>query len=436
MQLTPWHRPIDARMRVPGDKSITHRAILFSALGGAESEVRDWLVAADTEASLRVAEAWGVQVVERSTRRLVLKGPGGREAWHEPDQPIDCANAGTTMRLAMGLAAGAPTGLLTVLFGDASLSRRPMARVADPLTQLGAELWTRRGGLAPVAVRGRHLTGGTVALAVASAQVKSALLLAGLNAKGRVTVEEPIPTRDHTERMLTAMGARLTSEMAGRVRRITIEPHPEALRTVDVQVPGDPSSAAFWATLAALWPGGKVVLEGVSLNPERLGFYHLLASMGAKVGYHERGSDPEPWGDITVQGGALTAVSVEADQVPAMIDELPLVALLSTQAEGESVVRGAAELRVKESDRIRATVQGLSRMGAAILETGDGFRIHGPRPLSGAVVDAQRDHRIAMMLAIASTVAQGATELLGEGSVAISYPEFFDTFSRVRQEAE
>ena len=436
MQLTPWHRPIDARMRVPGDKSITHRAILFSALGGAETEVRDWLVAADTEASLRLAEAWGVTVVERSAHRLILKGPGGRQAWREPAQPVDCGNSGTTMRLAMGLAAGAPTGLLTVLYGDASLSGRPMARVANPLTQLGAEVWTRRGGLAPVAVRGRPLTGGTVALAVASAQVKSALLLAALSARGPVTVEEPMSTRDHTERMLTAMGARIDSVVAGRARRITIEPHPEALRMVDVRVPGDPSSAAFWATLAALRPEGKVVLEGVSLNPERLGFYHLLASMGAGVGYLERGLDPEPWGDITVQGRALTAVSVEADQVPAMIDELPLVALLSTQADGESVVRGAEELRVKESDRIRATVEGLSRMGAAILETDDGFRIQGPCRLRGAVVDAHGDHRIAMMLAIASTVAESGTELLGEASVAISYPEFFAALSRVRQKAE
>ncbi len=436
MQLTPWHRPVDSRVRVPGDKSITHRAILFSALSGGESELWGWLEAADTKASLQLAEAWGVSVVERSAERLILRGPGGRQAWSEPLQPVDCANSGTTMRLAMGLAAGAPTGLLTVLFGDASLSLRPMARVADPLTDLGAELWTRRGGRAPVAVRGSRLTGGTIALEMASAQVKSAVLLAALNAKAPVTVEEPIPTRDHTERMLTAMGTSLASEAAGRGRRITIEPHPEALRTVNVRVPGDPSSAAFWAALAALRPEGRVRLEGVSLNPERLGFYHLLASMGAEVGYLEHGSDPEPWGDITVQGGRLRAVAVQADQVPAMIDELPLVALLGTQAEGESVVAGAEELRVKESDRIRATVEGLSRMGAAIEETSDGFRIYGPSPLKGAMVDAHGDHRIAMMLAVASSVAQGATELLGQASVAISYPGFFDTFYSLRQKAE
>ena len=430
MQLSPMRKPFISRMRMPGDKSITHRAILFSTLMRGTSEVQGWLRAGDTEASLRVAQAFGTKVREQSGDRLILEGAGGIMAWTEPRQPIDCGNSGTTTRLATGLATGR-RGYLTVLYGDESLSQRPMARVTGPLADLGASVWTRQGGLAPIAIKGGGVSGGTVHLKVASAQVKSSLLLAGLLGGGSLTVGEPIATRDHTERMLTAMGSNMVTQPEVAGFRITVDPHPEAFPAVDVKVPGDPSSGAFWATLAALLPGSRLVLESVSLNPGRLGFYRLLQAMGAAIEFQERGRDPEPWGDILIAHGALRAVDVVRQQVPAMIDELPLVALLASQAKGVTTVTGAEELRVKESDRIKTTMEGLVRMGSQIEELPDGLRVHGPTSLRGTVVNAHRDHRIAMMLTIASAVAEGSTELEGGEAVAISYPAFFETYGTI-----
>lgn len=426
MRLVPWSKPFQQSMSLPGDKSITHRAILFSALTHGVNELEGWLVAQDTEASLRLAQAWGVSVLERTPSRLVLQGPGGPQEWTEPMMPVDCANSGTTTRLGIGMATATPH--MTVLYGDASLSRRPMARVTGPLKQLGADIWSRDGGLLPVVVRGGGVGGGTIRLQVASAQVKSGILLAGLSARDPVTVVEPIATRDHTERMLTAMGAEIRVKSEEERSAISIAPHPEGFEGSRVRVPGDPSSGAFWATLAALLPGSRLTLESVSLNPGRVGFYRLLANMGALVEFRERGRDPEPWGDIEISHRPLKAVNVAAAEVPAMIDELPLVALLATQATGLSEIRGAEELRVKESDRIQTTVEGLSRMGAQIEALADGFKITGATPIRGATVAAHDDHRIAMMLAVAAAVAQGPTDLEGAEAVAISYPAFFNTY--------
>jgi len=427
MELNPIAKPVDRRMRLPGDKSVTHRAILFSTLTTGVGEIHGWLSAADTEASLRVAQAFGSTIREQTSERLVLEGGGGASRWQEPACPIDCANSGTTTRLSVGLATGAKDQL-TIFYGDASLSRRPMGRVADPLTELGAAIWTRKGGQAPIAVRGGGVRGGTVHMAVASAQVKSSLLLAGLNATAPLTVVESIATRDHSERMLMALGAKVDTVEEQRGFRITIEPHPEPFNAMDVRVPGDPSSGAFWAALAALVPGSRLVLEAVSLNPGRLGFYQVLSTMGAKVRFDERGRDPEPWGDIEISSSPLTGMDIPPALVPSMIDELPLVALLASQAAGVSSVRGAEELRVKESDRIQTTVEGLSRMGALIEELPDGFRVQGRSPLRGARVQSHADHRIAMMLTVASAIADGPTTLEGGEAVAISYPAFFDTY--------
>lgn len=432
MQLRPWSRPLRAEMVPPGDKSITHRAILWQTLTQGESVIHGWLRSADTEASLALAASLGVETLEAGPERLVLRGAGGAASWSEPVAPVNCLNSGTTTRLGIGLLTGLRDGL-AVLYGDASLSRRPMGRVADPLTDLGASIWTRRGGVLPVAVRGGHVRGGRVHLAVASAQVKSALLLAGLHADGPITVVEPIPTRDHSERMLRALGARVESADDGTGRRITVEPHPEPFSARDWTVPGDPSSGAFWAALAAMLPGSELTLKGVSLNPGRLGFYRVLERMGAQIRILERGHDPEPFGDLVVGSGPLKAVRVTREEVPLLIDELPLVALVATQAEGVTEIAGAEELRVKESDRIRTTADGLQRMGAAVGERPDGFRVEGPSGLRGARVEAAGDHRIAMLLAVAAALADGPTTLDGAEAVQVSYPQFFTAYRELQE---
>jgi 3-phosphoshikimate 1-carboxyvinyltransferase len=423
--LTPWERPLDAYFRPPGDKSITHRAILFSALVAGTHTVDGWLDAHDTRSSLRLAEALGVVVREQTRERLILDSPG-RSGWREPRQPVDCGNSGTTMRLGIGLSTGLLGGL-TVLYGDPSLSARPMARVAEPLRGLGAQIWTRSSGTAPVAIWGGPLRGGSVKLPVASAQVKSAVLLAGLWAEEAVTVQEPLPSRDHSERLLQAMEAEIRVSADGE---ITVEGPPR--RPLSLTVPGDPSSAAFWAALAALLPGSRMVAESVSLNPGRLGFYEALRAMGAEVSYQRAVENPEPAGDIVVSARSLRAIHLAAPDIPAVIDELPLLALLATQAHGRTVITGAGELRVKESDRIRATAEGLSRLGAEIRELADGWEIEGPTPLRGGEVEAFEDHRIAMMLAVAAAVASGPVRLQGAEAVAISYPDFFATYERLR----
>lgn len=424
MRLDPWTKPFATEMTLPGDKSITHRAILFSALARGVTEAEGWLDAADTRASLRLVSALGVSVRSDSRAKLVLDSPG-MEEWLEPASPIDCGNSGTTMRLAMGLLSAASG--LSVLYGDESLSARPMGRVARPLAQLGAEIWTRHNGVAPVAIRGRALNSATVRLEVASAQVKSAVLLAGVRAKVALRVVEPVPTRDHTERMLTAMGAGAACEADG-----TIALDPGDLSPLSFKIPGDPSSGAFFAALAVLLPGSSLTLKNVSLNPGRLGFYHALEQMGARVELTVAGERPDPWGDIAIHSAPLCAVTIGANEVPGLIDELPLLALLATQAHGVTNITGAGELRVKESDRIRTTVEGLSRLGARVEELPDGFRIDGPTPLSGARVQSWGDHRIAMMLAVAAAVATSPIELDGGEAVAISYPKFFDTYTSLR----
>ncbi|MDA8192714.1 MAG: 3-phosphoshikimate 1-carboxyvinyltransferase [Thermaerobacter sp.] len=416
MKLEPWAAPLQRTMQLPGDKSITHRAMLFSVLAQGPMVVRGWLDAQDTRSSLNVARALGVSVTQTANGDLVLHGPGAA-AMREPDEVLDCGNSGTTMRLTAGLLSGLHG--IAVLSGDSSLRRRPMARVAEPLRAIGVTVLTRRDGQAPLIVQGGPHSGGAVRLPIASAQVKSALLLAGLSADRPVQVAEPVRTRDHTERMLRAMGADLT------VEGTTVTIHPGSVRGMEVQVPGDPSSAAFWAAAAALMPGSRLHLAGVLLNPSRIGFYRVLERMGVQITMRIARQEPEPVGDLIIEGGALRGVRVAGAEVPDLVDEIPLVALLAARAEGESLITGAGELRVKESDRIHATVDGLSRMGARIAELPDGFQIEGVPSLSGAEVDAYDDHRIAMMLTVASAIATGPTWLHGSESVAISYPEFF-----------
>lgn len=423
-ELKGWVGRVDASVEVPGDKSLTHRAILLAAMGRGDMVIKGWLDAADTRSSLGVAQAFGAQLVEAARDRLVLRSVGEIQ---EPTTVLDCGNSGTTMRLATGIAAGSAG--LVVLAGDASLSRRPMARVVDPLSELGLTICSRRGGLAPLAVQGGAHRGGQFALPVASAQVKSALLLAGLSADGVVTVREPILSRDHTERMIAAMGGTVAVGPEG------VSVTPSALTNIEVEVPGDPSSAAFWCAIAALAPERAVTVRNMLFNPTRTGFFRVLENMGCPVSQETAGTIPEPFGAVTVASGRLSALRLDASDIPAMVDEVPLAALLATQAEGTTVITGAQELRVKESDRIHVTAEILQTMGAQIVEQADGWIIQGPTELHGGAVDARGDHRMAMLAAVAATAARGPVYLSGDDSVAISYPGFFSQYETLARTA-
>lgn len=421
MELKPCHYPLKGRLRPPSDKSITHRAILFSALAAGTVRIHRPLAAQDTLSSKHLVESLGIRVAAEH-EDWVVHSPGVAH-WSAHRKVIDCGNSGTTMRLGMGLLSLSKDP--RQLIGDESLSKRPMERVARPLCNMGIAVKTSQGH-SPVYVRGEQAyTGISYEMPMASAQVKSALILAALGAQTPSQIIEPYPSRDHTEHMLQQMGANI--RLVGK--RIIVEPQDwHNLRLVSFRVPGDPSSAAFWAALAALVPDSCLTLEDVSLSPRRTGIFRYLQTMGCIIDIQVISADEEI-GNITVSPHTLHAVNVHADQIPDMIDEIPLVALLATQACGDTVISGAEELRVKETDRIRATVENLTRLGAHIEEQADGMVIHGPTPLRGGYVQTFGDHRMAMMLAVAAAVARDPVILDDTDSVAISYPTFFDQYT-------
>lgn len=404
---------------VPPDKSVSHRALILNAIADGEARITNLLDSEDVRSTARCLQALGVEIDWRGAAPVRVSGRGMHSLF-ESDDVLDCGNSGTTMRLLAGLLAAQP--LLSILSGDASLRRRPMARVIAPLRRMGATIYARTGDtLAPVVIRGGGLRGITYESPVASAQVKSAILLAGLSADGPTTVVEPAPSRDHTERMLARMGAEITCEGA----RASIRPA-TALAPLSLDVPGDISSAAPWLVLAACHPDAELTLHGVNTNPTRTGLLDILAAMGAGISVeHERLAGGEPVADITVRTSALKAATVGGALVPRAIDELPLVALLGCFAEGETVVRDAAELRVKESDRVDTVVRTLGRMGARIQARPDGFAVQGPAQLTGARIDAAGDHRIGMLAAIAGTLATTETRIAND-AVGVSYPAFWD----------
>lgn len=411
-------------LAVPGDKSISHRAVLVGALCEGETLVSGFGRSADTEATMAALRALGAEVLEEDVDTLRVRGVG-IGGLRPPDGPIDCANAGTLMRLLAGLVAGVPGRF--ELVGDASLSSRPMERVAEPLRRMGARISTTDGH-APLVVEGRELRAIDYELPVASAQVKSAILLAGLHAAGRTTVVEPVPTRDHTERMLERAGAKVTR----RPTSVSIEPA-EKLRLGELEIPGDISSAAPFLVAAAIVPGSQVTVHGVGLNPRRTGLLGVLERMGARIAiYNRRGIGGEPAGDVEVRASDLVGATVSADEVPALIDELPLLAVAASHARGETVVRGAGELRVKESNRLEALVEELRRLGGHVRATADGFRVRGvPARLRGGVVDARGDHRLAMLGAVAGVASREGVELRGAEAVDVSFPGFFDVLEQV-----
>jgi 3-phosphoshikimate 1-carboxyvinyltransferase len=424
--------PLRGSLAVPGDKSITHRAVILGALAEGDTRVHGWVPAEVCRTTLRCMRALGVEIVEledtagKSVLTIHGSGFGGLS---EPADVLDCAGSGTTIRLLTGLLAGQP--FLSVLTGTEPLRRRPMGRVTEPLRLMGATILGRQDGrLAPLVIRGGNLHAIDYTLPVASAQVKSAILLAGLFAEGETTVREPAPSRDHTERMLRSFGVTVDSESATR----RLEGRQKlASPAGGLTIPGDFSSAAFPLVAALIVPDSEIRIQGVGLNPTRTGLADLLFAMGAEVSVHSSGltgGDPaagEPSGDLLVHGSALRATEAAGDLIVRAIDEFPVFAVAASQAEGTTTIRQAEELRVKESDRIATVACELRKLGALVEELPDGMAISGPTRLRGAVVECHRDHRLAMALAVAGLVADGETVVLGAEAIGDSFPGFAET---------
>jgi 3-phosphoshikimate 1-carboxyvinyltransferase len=412
---------------VPGDKSISHRAVLIGAVCEGEMRVAGFGRSADTESTIAAVRALGAEVVEEDVDTLLVRGVG-LQGLAEPGAAVDCGNAGTLMRLLAGLLAG-QEGREFELTGDESLRARPMERVAEPLRRMGASVETE-DGRAPVVVRGAVLRGIDYELPVASAQVKSAVLLAGLFAEGQTTVVEPAPTRDHTELMLEAAGARV----ARRPKSVSVD-RAERLVLESVEVPGDFSSAAPFLVAASLLAESHVTIHGVGLNPRRTGLLDVLERMGARIAvYNRRRVGGEPVGDLEVRSAELTATAIGAEEVPRLVDELPLWALAAGMARGESVLSGAAELRHKETDRIETVSNALRGLGIRVSASDDGLRVRGvPSRPKGGGMDSGGDHRIAMLGAVAGLVSREGVEVGGAEAVAISFPGFFELLDSVTQ---
>ncbi len=430
MQLT-GPRPFTGRLRVPGDKSISHRALIFAAVADGTCRLANLADGDDVARTRAVVEALGVKVREPAAKLsdrlshfsgLMVRG-GGFGGLSEPDVILDCGNSGTSIRLLAGLLSGRP--FHSVLTGDASIVRRPMARVVEPLRAMGARIDGRQGGqLAPLAVRGGGLTGGRHDLTVASAQVKTALVLAGLQADGPTEITEPAPSRDHTERLAPAVGVRL-EKIPGGLRVL-----PGPVNAFDLEVPGDPSAAAFFVVGACVTPGSDLVVEDVCLNPTRIGFVEVLRRMGARIDVDVRGErGGEPVGDIHVVASTLTGTRMAGAEIPSIIDEIPALAVAAAFAGGVTEIADAAELRVKESDRIGTVSQELSQLGIAVEARPDGLVIQGGRPRPG-LLKSHGDHRVAMAAAVAATACEGTSTVRGWRAIASSYPRFGEDLAR------
>jgi 3-phosphoshikimate 1-carboxyvinyltransferase len=430
----PAAGPLRGALRVPGDKSVSHRCALLAPLAEGDCTARAWLDAEDTGRSLAAVAALGALVERDGDAIRVARGafPGPGDGADRPEIPVDCGNSGTTARLLLGLLAG--RRVCAVLDGDASLRSRPMARVVEPLRRIGARLeYLGEAGRLPIRVTGAPLRGAEHVLPVASAQLKSALLLAGLCADGPTVVRGGGASRDHTERFLHLMGADLRGDAAADAWTLT----PGApLAAFDLDVPADPSSAAFPLAAAALVPGSAVTVRSVLLNPTRTGFLRVLARMGADLEVVNADASAEPAGDLVLRHAPLHGVEIGGEEIPTLIDELPVLAVLAARAAGRTVVRDAAELRVKESDRIAATVEGLRSLGIRAESRPDGFEILGsPERFPASVRPSIRtfgDHRIAMAFAVAALASRAGVDLDDDACVAVSYPGFFADCERLQ----
>lgn len=409
---------LTGEITVPGDKSISHRAVMFGALSEGLTEVTNFLQGADCLSTIGCFRRLGIEI-ENTPERILVHGKGLHGLRQSPVR-LDTGNSGTTTRLISGILAGQP--FVTELSGDASICRRPMKRIMEPLSQMGADIISlQHNGCAPLKIGPARLKGISYSSPVASAQVKSAVLLAGLYAEGTTSVTEPALSRNHTELMLRAFGASVSSEET----TVSIEPDPVLLGQA-IDVPGDISSAAYFLAAGLLVPNASVCLKNVGINPTRAGILEVIRRMGGKLElFHERNAAGEPVADLYVTGSSLHGTDIGGALIPTLIDEIPIIAVMAACAQGTTTIRDAAELKVKESDRIAVTCEALQAMGCDAIPTEDGMIIHGGRPLHGAVIDPHLDHRIAMSFAVAGLLADGVTQIKDSDCVTISYPAFY-----------
>ena len=408
-------RSLSGAVTPPGDKSISHRALIFNGIAHGKARVENLGPGLDVVSTIRCLRALGVSI-RREGDALIITGGG----LSEPSNVLNAGNSGTTMRLMAGVLAA--QGFVSVVTGDGSLRSRPMGRVIDPLRRMGAQIWGRKDDtLAPLTIRGGSLKGMRYQMPVASAQVKSSLLLAGLYADGETVLDQPVRSRDHTERMFSAMGVPVTEE------GLSLRLRPSSLRAVDVTVPADISAAAFWLVAGVCHPDAEVRVEGVGVNPSRTGILDVLKAMGADVSVeNERTQGGEPVADLVARSSSLEATEIGGAMIPLLADEVPVIALAACFARGATVITDAEELRVKESDRLHTTATELSRLGADVEELANGLRITGGKPLHGAAGQSYGDHRLAMTLGVAGLLTDSPVTINGSEAASVSYPSFWD----------
>ena len=410
-------RSLKGELTVPGDKSISHRAVMFGSLAEGTTKITHFLQGADCLSTISCFQKMGISI--QQTKDEVLVHGKGLHGLSAPDELLDVGNSGTTTRLISGILAG--QNFSSELNGDASIQARPMNRIITPLTMMGADIKSLRGnGCAPLLITGTPLKGIHYSSPVSSAQVKSCILLAGLYADEKTSVTEPVLSRNHTEIMLNYLGAKISAE--GTTCSILPEP---TLKAREILVPGDISSAAYFIAAGILTPGSEILLKNVGINPTRDGMLRVCRAMGADITLLNENKEGEPTADLLVRSGSLQGTVIEGEIIPTLIDELPMIAVMAAFAKGTTIIRDAKELRVKESDRIQVMVENLRRMGADIEGTEDGMIIHGGVPLHGAVIDPHLDHRVAMSFAVAGTICDGPLTILNGDCVNISYPNFY-----------
>ena len=405
-------------LTVPGDKSISHRAVMFGSLAKGTTRISHFLEGADCLSTIACFRKMGIDI-ERNASEIMVHGKG-LHGLSAPDSILDVGNSGTTTRLISGILAG--QNFISELDGDDSIRTRPMKRIMTPLTSMGADIVSKQdNGCVPLIIHGKTLHGIHYDSPVASAQVKSCVLLAGMYADGVTSVTEPFLSRNHTEIMLNYFGAKVTSE--GTTASIVPEP---TLNGREIQVPGDISSAAYFIAAGLLTPGSEILLKNVGINPTRAGILKVCMDMGADITLLNESTEGEPTADLLIRTSSLEGTAIEGGIIPTLIDEIPMIAVMAAFADGTTVIRDARELKVKESDRITVMVDNLKRMGADIEGTEDGMIIHGGRPLHGATIDSHLDHRVAMSFAVAGTICDGTVDILNGDCVKISYPEFYN----------
>ncbi|NES91493.1 MULTISPECIES: 3-phosphoshikimate 1-carboxyvinyltransferase [Okeania] len=419
---------LKGNIQIPGDKSISHRSLMLGAIAQGKTTIKGLLLGEDPRSSAKCFSLLGADISQLNTDLVEVQGVG-LDNLIEPSQVLDCGNSGTTMRLMLGILASHPERFFTVT-GDSSLVQRPMSRVIEPLTQMGAQIWGRKGGsLAPLAIQGQKLRPIHYHSPIASAQVKSCILFAGLMTEGKTTVTEPALSRDHSERMLQAFGAQISIDPETNSVTVT---GPAKLQGQDVVVPGDISSAAFWLVAAAIVPGSELVIENVGVNPTRTGILEALEMMQANIiQENQRVVAGEPVADLRVCYSPLKACEISGAIIPRLIDEIPILAVAAMFAEGTTVIKDAAELRVKESDRLMAMATQLQKLGARVTELPDGLEITGGVALTGGDVESYGDHRVAMSLAIAALNVTNTTNIHQAEAASISYPNFTATLQQI-----